>query len=395
MEQPTSMDKYASYSVESYLEDDRFIQWVIMPDEAGEAYWQQVMHLYPAQEPNFRAARHFLMQLRIQDRFLSDTAVAALSARIWESARKQPLIVPFIRKYAAAVLLLIAATGVCYYFLGPGKIPTGAAAWKAGKQDSAFLVLGNGKKIALDSTDHIIHYLGNKVVINQDTIKVGTTASTAAMAMNELIVPDGRIQQLELPDGTSVWVKARSRLRWPETFAAGKREVSLQGEAYFEVAQNSTQPFAVSTNNYRIDVLGTGFNVATAKSKTAFEAILETGKIAITGLQENSTPIILKPGQRAALNPAGTALEITAVNTALYTSWRSGLLLFEHKSLQEVMEDLRDYYHVRFDIQDPALAALPISGKLTLTTDIQEVMKVVATVAEVQFTIADDVIRIY
>jgi len=395
MDQPTSMDKYASYSVESYLEDDRFIQWILTPNAAEEEYWQQVMHLYPAQQVNIRTARHFLMQLHTQDRFLSDTAVEELKIRIWQSARKQPLIVPFIRKYAAAVLLFLAAAGVCYYFVGPGKIPSGTAAWKAAKQDSAFLVLGNGKKITLDSTDHVIRYLGNKVIINQDTIKVSTTASTAAVAMNELIVPDGRVQQLELPDGTSVWVKARSRLRWPETFDAGRREVNLLGEAYFEVAQNSAQPFAVSTGNYRIDVLGTGFNVATAKSKTAFETILETGKIAITGLQENSSPIILKPGQRAALNPAGTALEITEVNTGLYTSWRSGLLLFEHKSLQEVMEDLRDYYHVRFEIQDPALAALPISGKLTLSTDINEVMKVVAAVAEVQFTIADDIIRIY
>ena len=91
-------------------------------------------------------------------------------------------------------------------------------------------------------------------------------------------VPAGNRTNIQLPDGTSVWLNANTSLRYPMAFAENSREIMLDGEAYFEVAKDK-KPFIVKTSKYDVEVLGTTFNVEAYKDKSDFRTMLYEGKV--------------------------------------------------------------------------------------------------------------------
>ena len=91
-------------------------------------------------------------------------------------------------------------------------------------------------------------------------------------------VPAGNRTNIQLPDGTNVWLNANTSLRYPMVFSKTRREIQLDGEGYFEVAKDK-KPFIVQTNKYDVEVLGTTFNVEAYKDKSDFRTMLYEGKV--------------------------------------------------------------------------------------------------------------------
>jgi transmembrane sensor len=133
----------------------------------------------------------------------------------------------------------------------------------------AVLTLGNGKTILLDNAFSgqiasegkvsITQTTDGRIVYQTDDDRV-FSGNRENNIMNKISTPKGGEYQIILPDGTKVWLNAASSLTYPVLFTGNKREVSIDGEAYFEVKKH-TIPFIVNTKNQRIEVLGTKFNV--------------------------------------------------------------------------------------------------------------------------------------
>lgn len=120
-------------------------------------------------------------------------------------------------------------------------------------------------------------------------------------AMNTIKVPAGQRANLTLPDGTNVWLNARSEMRYPAVFTGNKREITLDGEAYFEVTHNEDKPFVVQTNKCNVEVLGTKFNVEAYSDSEDFCTSLMEGSVRVSDKGNPSETVLLSPNHMVSL----------------------------------------------------------------------------------------------
>ena len=198
-----------------------------------------------------------------------------------------------------------------------------------------------GKQIQIDSTTLNYSAADGQVVLS-------------ALAYNKVEVPRGGEYTLVLNDGTKVHLNSMSSLRFPLAFEAGKREVELAGEAYFEVNKTG-HPFIVSTQGMQIEVLGTTFNIS-AYPGEEYQATLVSGSVKVDTGEGQS--LVLKPSQQASLIPGSGNIQVRTVDTAFYTSWVKGKINFKDQRLEDIMRILSRWYNIEVDYSDEALKNL-------------------------------------
>ena len=158
--------------------------------------------------------------------------------------------------------------------------------------------------------------------------------------------PRGKDYHLTLADGTQVWLNAESHLEFPDRFTGEKREVRLQGEAYFEVKKDIKHPFIVYSDYLTTRVLGTAFNVRARSGRDA-SVTLVSGRVLV---KSQDVDQVLTPGQQASLT--GSHLAVKTVDTYPYTQWKEGFFYFDNQSLFNIMQELARWYGVNVSFDD-------------------------------------------
>jgi ferric-dicitrate binding protein FerR (iron transport regulator) len=166
------------------------------------------------------------------------------------------------------------------------------------------------------------------------------------IAMQTVHAPAGQHAEVTLADGSKVWLNAGSELKFPTHFKDNSREVTLQGEGFFEVKANAEQPFIVSTEQYKVRALGTSFNVHAYAGEEHFEAALLTGNIQVQNILNPDNIIELKPNELVSL--VDGKLKLSTIQNRDYFSWRKGILCF-NEPLCDVFEKLELYFDVQID----------------------------------------------
>lgn len=179
---------------------------------------------------------------------------------------------------------------------------------------------------------------------------------TPEFARQEITTPPGMRSQLILPDGTAVWLNSESTIGYQTPFAAGRREVTLSGEAFFEVKSDAKNPFVVNVGKARVKVLGTTFNVKAYADEPDVEVSLLEGKLELSAGDEsgNSSGTVLHPGDRAVYEP-GKGIVRSSESLEKYAAWRYGNLVFDETPMQEVARSLERWFGVKALITDPRL----------------------------------------
>jgi ferric-dicitrate binding protein FerR (iron transport regulator) len=174
-------------------------------------------------------------------------------------------------------------------------------------------------------------------------------------------------------------------------FSGSEREVWLKGEAFFNVRKTPDEKrFVVHTSVLEVEVLGTRFNVTDRRSKT--RVVLQEGKVKITSsLYPQSQPVLMRPGDYVEHSPRKDRIEKKAVNTEHYTAWRENKLIFESRPLSEVLETVEDYYNVRIQLRDTALAGKQYTGILP-ANDLDVIIKSLSTIYELQISREENLI---
>jgi len=180
--------------------------------------------------------------------------------------------------------------------------------------------------------------------------------------VQQVSVPFGAKSKLELPDGSIVWLNSGTKISYPEKYK-GKREVTLEGEGFFEVVKSKI-PFVVKTQKGDVEVLGTSFNVQ-SYSHEGFQTTLVTGSVMFTAV--NGETVILKPGEQAAVSEAGN-LSLNRVDTDIYTSWKEGKLIFYREPFAMMAKRLERWYNVKIIIGDDKLKELWFTGTVEMET---------------------------
>ncbi len=183
-------------------------------------------------------------------------------------------------------------------------------------------------------------------------------------AMQEITTPLGVRSQVTLPDGSHVWLNAESTIRFKVPFDQTSREVSLVGEAFFDVQKNPKVPFLVKSGNVGIKVLGTRFNCKAYEDEYNLEVVLAEGKVSLsTNGDESAEALIMKPGDRVVFDKISNQTTLTNGKVDKYIDWHNGKLVFDETPMPEVATQLGRWFGVEIVINDPKIE----NYKLTTT----------------------------
>lgn len=214
---------------------------------------------------------------------------------------------------------------------------------------------------------------------------------TPAVSMQEVFVPKGQVNQVFLADGTRIWVNSETRLTFPSVFAANKREIKLEGEAFFEVAKDKNRPFRVELNGQQIEVLGTSFNVRAYANSNRIETTLETGQIRLTtGSQE----VLLHPGEQSLYNKTDKQVTITKVNPVTFSCWKDGRYEFQDEDLIEVFKVVERWYDVQIVADKTYFGEMHFSGVIKRNKDVKHFLDLLNLTTPIQYEIKADKILI-
>lgn len=194
------------------------------------------------------------------------------------------------------------------------------------------------------------------------------------LATHRIVVPAGQRANLQLPDGTNVWLNARSEISYPAYFTGAAREIQLEGEAYLEVHPNKKQPFIVKTKKYDIEVLGTTFNVESYSDSDDFSTALMEGSIKISRQNKPQENILLSAGQKVVdQNGVLTADQIDDYD--IYR-WREGLICFKETNFAELMQRFEKCFGIQIVIDNLTISKKVFSGKFRISDGIDKALRV-------------------
>ena len=202
-----------------------------------------------------------------------------------------------------------------------------------------------------------------------------------------LEVPRGGEFSFLLPDSTTVFLNAESRLRFPDRFVPGsERIVYLSGEAYFDVKRDPRSPFLVCLEHSAVKVTGTSFNVKAYPDDTNEATTLISGTVSM-GIGTTEQWIVLKPGEQGYYDATLKTLLQQTVDVNYYTAWKDGVFAFYRQPLEEVMKTLGCWYLFDTHYQNEALKSILYTGKINRHASIREVLHTFELMDELTFDI--------
>lgn len=183
----------------------------------------------------------------------------------------------------------------------------------------------------------------------------------------EIRTQPGMITSFRLPDSTLVYLNSGSVLKYPSAFTGHTREVSLDGEAYFEVTKDSTRKFIVSTpQNSKVEVLGTRFNLEAFGNMDEVTTTLLEGKVEFVYRQAGTKRrVIIKPGQKTIYNKKNEEMLLKSTNGASELSWKDMKMIFDRTPMRDALHMLGKRYHVDFRVNTSKYDKYTFTGMFT------------------------------
>ena len=310
---------------------------------------------------------------------------------------KEPSVISLFnwRKIAVAASVVVAIGIASLVFFqkrdqSPVAVVSREKADKEPGKTGAILTLSDGSKIVLDSVGNgVLANQNNTVVSKKNGGLVYKASKNAQLAYNTMTTPRARQYNLELSDGTKVWLNASSSIIFPTSFAANERKVILTGEAYFEVAKDKKRPFKVAVNGIQVNVLGTHFNINAYDDEASVNTTLLEGSVLIT---DKTKKVLLKPGQQAQKQKSGAITVNDNVNLEEVMGWKNGVFYFENANLQTVLRQLSRWYDVDV-VFEKGMPTRTFEGEIQRDLQLSQVLKILEK-NKVHFKIDGNILRV-
>lgn len=177
----------------------------------------------------------------------------------------------------------------------------------------------------------------------------------------------GMIGSTILPDGTKVWLNSSSYLKYPNIFSGQTREVTLDGEAYFKVTENTKKPFIVHTGNSSVKVLGTEFNMDAYSSNCFIATTLVNGSIQFNYQDEDNTSgsVVIEPNEQIYFDKKTSQTQVCEAYVPKDIAWKNGQIILKETPLSEILWILSKRFNVEFKIKNPAFYKYSFTGVFT------------------------------
>ncbi len=351
-------------------------------------------------EDFYQRVRDYYKNVPTRNESFSEEQLNVLYTRMLKGKRRKRQRVLWQRMTVAASVMLLISVGMWWYYTGNvyKENAMQVAAVSSTHTAEVIVVTESGDKFTTGqlNPDVVRQVSGNKLEYFAPDV-TGSTEDTLhvekQIRKHTIIVPRGRTFELVLSDGTFVLLGPSSELTYPIQFdSCSAREVTLRGEAYFEVTKSSNR-FAVNTDRVKLQVYGTRFNVL-AREETPDEAVLVEGVVGITprnSLKMKET--VLRPGDKSTVNEMGQ-VSVVQTDLAEYIAKRNGYTLFNGKTIKQIIHSLELYYDVDFIIDSAVLGMQEYVFSIRRDVSLREALDVIESVASVKFTIEGKEVKI-
>lgn len=365
----------------------------------------ELLELTNSSEPELADAIVEMIHLQVPDTVIENADWGTVLNRIVAVDKQQAKtwsLFPVMRWLSAAVILITLGVGSWFYFKEETPLPADNIKYAndipPGSND-AILTLADGSKISLTEADkgELLDVTGVRIVKTADGQLVYTIVQNELLketkpAFNTVSTPRGGQYQVNLPDGTKVWLNAASSLKFPTTFTNLKeRKVELSGEAYFEVAKNKQQPFKVLSSAgqdriQEIEVLGTHFNINAYDDETETKTTLLEGSVKAAAIEkaDRKSDVILIPGQQAILSKL--TFRTLNVDTEEAIAWKNGNFVFANEGIESIMRKIARWYNVEVNYQGK-ITDNTFVGRVPRFANISEALTILELTNTVHFKI--------
>jgi transmembrane sensor len=312
---------------------------------------------------------------------------------------------------AAAVVLLMVTTGGLLWmnYNSKTQVAVNIKNDVAPGGNKAVLTLADGSIIVLDNEKNgVVAQEGNAKVVK---LKNGqlvyakadkqSADENAPVAYNTLSTPKGGQYNIELPDGSKVWLNAASSITYPTAFDSKERKVQVTGEAYFEIAKLASVkdgkriPFVVDIKNKangrdrgQVQVLGTHFNINAYDDEETVKTTLLEGSVKISAIG-NRQSAILKPGEQISVSQSSQLSQPISVETDKVMAWKNGVFHFENADIKTVMRQVSRWYDVEVVYKRSLDNDDPLFFEVTRNTNLSDVLRVLNLAGGARYTIQD------
>jgi len=294
---------------------------------------------------------------------------------------KRRLYVTSLVNCAAAVLIIFSFVSVFYLLNKRIENKHSVLAHQVIKPGSASaqLILADGNKIDLsnNASNKQVEFASGVVDRDSAVVKYLKKETSEVEKYNTIVVPKGGEYNLQLSDGTTVFINSKTSLKFPIAFVGNKRVVYLEGEAYFKVAKNKKLPFIVKSKHMDVQVTGTEFNVKAYSDDKQVETTLIEGGVNILSGVDKKEKVVLKPSQQARYNSIGDRLVVEKVDVDFYTAWRKGQFVFKEDRLEDIMKVLGRWYDFNVFYQNKSTREIKFSGNIDRYESIYSIIDVI------------------
>jgi len=300
-------------------------------------------------------------------------------------------------KWAAAAVVFIVFSFAAYLSLQKKKEHVFATDVAPGK-NKAILTLADGKKISLSDAMNgdIAKEAGfsiTKTADGQLVYNVAGSENVNDSRLNTISTPNGGEWQIQLPDGSMVWLNAASSIQYSLNIGTAKqRVVKLDGEAYFEVAKNATHPFIVETDKQSVEVLGTHFNINSYKDERLTKTTLLEGSVRVSHNITNESEV-LKPGEQSLVSVSG--MDIKEVDVDESIAWKNGYFMFNNERQESILRKVARWYNVEIEYADADAKEVMYYGTVSRFEKISKVLRKFEQTGEVRFDIKGNKVIVY
>lgn len=296
---------------------------------------------------------------------------------------------PALRYVAAAAVIVSLFVAALYFF---GQRLTGRQSVEQGGQpdlpnipvgdgNAVVLKLGDGTVLEFDSTKTglLAQEGGVKVLLQRGgrIMYQADTQSAQAVSVHSIRTPKGRTCQVVLPDGSEVILNALTKLEYPTAFRGDKRNVSLEGEAFFQIVKDRKKPFMVKVAGLNIAVTGTRFNINAYRNEPVVKTTLFDGEVKIT--TEKLPEIGLKPGQQLVYDSAAKQHRIENADMDEAAAWLDNLFNFDNADVPALLREIARWFDVEI-IYTNGIPEGHYEGQISRNSDFAEVLKILNAV---------------
>lgn len=342
--------EYSSYTTEDFLKDSLFLKWVKDGNQEARDFWERWLNSDPENKGSFLAAKYIAQNLQPSTEY--------------RTTQKE-----YISMYEA-----IFKEGSQHNYQNKSRIDR-----------RKYIIRVAAVIIPLIFVGYLFY--------SQISLKENTSPLEAENVLQERYYPKGKKSSLTLSDKTKVNLNSESSFRFPGKFLADSpREVYLEGEAFFDVAEDLDRPFLVHTGAVTTKVLGTSFNVEALQGSNTIKITVATGKVSV--YDDMGNKVMLSPNETMNYDKeTGEIKKVKCQDMEMVTGWKDGKLLFRNADFSKVFDELEKWYGVEIILETNIKINGTYSGRFQ-NESLKRVLEGISYTSDFQFDIKGDSVYI-